>query len=140
METWSSSYLGVFKWKLLSSWKIHSLNEGNLQPAGPGQQLSCIFRVPCIPSCRSSGHPPVTSASHPCPAWLCKHLVPLLSKTAGTTSGGGICPSPLQHTRAAPLGKHAWLRAHPSQHQHKPDSAQELEPSWVRGAESEAGC
>lgn len=42
-QWWSFSHLGVFKWKLLSLWKIHSLNEGNLRTTDPGQQLSCIF-------------------------------------------------------------------------------------------------
>lgn len=73
---WNFSHLGTFKWKLLCLWKIHSLKmKVTSSLHGPGQQLSYIFQVPCIPSCRSSGHPFVTSVSHPCPAWLPKHLV-----------------------------------------------------------------
>lgn len=62
-------YLGVFKWKILCLGKIHSLKmKVTSSLHGPGQQLNNIFQVPSIPSCRSSGHPVVTSVSHPCPA------------------------------------------------------------------------
>lgn len=91
---WSFSHLGAFKWKLLCLWKIHSLKMKVTSSLwGPGQQLSCIFQVPCIPSCRSSGHHPVTSASHPCPPWLPKHLV--------------LHPA----RKGNPPGKHTQLRA-----------------------------